>query len=460
MKRLLCCILPLLAFTLGGANAWGAATRPTEAIAPGSCVTADCHAQIKSFRVLHGPVNVDACDTCHRLTEAKSHTFEQTRGDTELCTFCHQMETGGAAVVHKPLADGQCISCHNPHGGRTRALTRGKTTRELCSSCHLDVTADKQFVHGPVAAGACESCHSSHTSQFPKLLNSQGNQICFDCHRDMKQQMATAAVRHKAVEGSCMDCHDPHASAFVMQTKKEPVALCTQCHEEEKKAVVEAKHQHSVTTEGQACLTCHTAHGGQLAALMRKEPAKLCMSCHEKPIRGEGRVIASVAEVNDPKTIKHGPIRDGDCSGCHNAHGADVDSLLVKEYPATFYQAFAADKYELCFTCHDEQLVQTQQAKGLTGFRNGDQNLHFVHVNRAKGRNCRSCHSTHASTNELHVRDSVPFGKWELPIKYTRSATGGSCSPGCHKPYTYDRERPVEYEPAADEQSAGKESSK
>ena len=88
-------------------------------------------------------------------------------------------------------------------------------------------------------------------------------------------------------------------------------------------------------------------------------------------------------------------------------------------------------------------------------------NLHYLHVNRdKKGRTCRACHETHASNAEKHIRDSVPFGKggWELPIGFEKTASGGSCSPGCHKPIGYDRDRAVEYGETGDGDLAGGES--
>jgi predicted CXXCH cytochrome family protein len=85
--------------------------------------------------------------------------------------------------------------------------------------------------------------------------------------------------------------------------------------------------------------------------------------------------------------------------------------------------------------------VVAPSAKGLTNFRNGDKNLHFVHVNQAKGRTCRACHEVHASKRPFHIREAVPFGDsgWELEINYQRSQDGGSCSPGCHKTRAYSR---------------------
>jgi predicted CXXCH cytochrome family protein len=238
-----------------------------------------------------------------------------------------------------------------------------------------------------------------------------------------------------------------------MQIKEPPVQLCTSCHEHDKikEAVMNSNVKHSVAITGNACLNCHTAHGGDLAKLMRAQQVNVCMKCHNEPIDpGSGRrKVAAVSEVLDPKLVKHGPAADGSCGGCHDVHGGNVTRLLKKDFPEVFYQGFELKKYDLCFSCHDKQLVLTQKTTGLTNFRNGEENLHFLHVNKAdKGRSCRACHSVHASPNPLHIRDSVPFGSWNMPINYKRMTDGGSCSPGCHKPYSYDRKSPVIYDPA------------
>jgi predicted CXXCH cytochrome family protein len=422
-------------------------SRPNAAVDPANCVTAECHANVKQHKAIHGPVNVNACDACHKPLDVKAHTFELTRQGADLCTFCHQpLDLKGAPVVHKPVEEGQCHACHDPHGGTDTKFLRGATTVELCNTCHQDVVGKRKHVHGPASAGACLSCHPAHAAPHEKLLVAEGKDLCLSCHADMKDQMAKATVKHAPAEKDCAGCHDPHASDFTMMVKQEPAKLCGSCHDKERQAALNATHKHSVVTSEDGCLRCHTSHGSTLADLMKQEPAELCLSCHDKKITADGgRVVAAVAEVKDPKLVKHGPIRDGNCSGCHNTHGSEVAKLLAKPYPEPFYQAFAAEKYELCFTCHDKQLVQLEQTTGLTGFRNGEQNLHYLHVNKEKGRNCRACHAAHASPNELHVRDSVPYGKWAMPIKFTKTETGGSCAPGCHKPYDYDRDAPVNY---------------
>jgi predicted CXXCH cytochrome family protein len=115
--------------------------------------------------------------------------------------------------------------------------------------------------------------------------------------------------------------------------------------------------------------------------------------------------------------------------------------MLVEDYPAVFYAPFKPENFALCFKCHIPDLVVNQSGRGLTNFRNGEKNLHFVHVNQAKGRTCRACHEVHASKRPFHIREAVPFGAsgWELEINYQRSEEGGSCSPGCHKTRSYSR---------------------
>ncbi len=427
-----------------GAPATQPTSRPTRAIPLTGCVTDKCHAEVKNYKVLHGPVNVNACDACHKLTDAARHKFELARNKTLICTFCHKMETHGDPVVHKPVRDGDCLPCHNPHGAVNKSFLRGATMNDLCKNCHKDVMTGKKFKHGPAAAGACGACHRPHTSKLPKLLVAQGNELCFGCHSEMKVQLKKVRFVHKAVQGDCTKCHDPHASNYTKQTTQPAVQLCTACHQDVKNATTVAKHKHSIVTQGDACLNCHTPHGGDLARLMKNEQIKVCLTCHDKKVeRPDGEEVQSVAEVLDPKLVKHGPIKDGGCGNCHAVHGGDVARLLAKPYPETFYEAFDVKKYDLCFSCHDKQLVLLKETRNLTNFRNGDENLHYLHVNKAKGRSCRACHNTHASKNPLHIRESVPFGNWQLPVRYTPTANGGKCAAGCHQELAYDRVNPV-----------------
>jgi predicted CXXCH cytochrome family protein len=419
---------------------------PTTAIQPKNCVTAECHASVKDYKVLHGPVNVDACDACHELADAQKHTFKFTQDQDKLCAFCHVMDTSGAKVVHQPMKSGECSGCHDPHGGFDTKFLRAKSMTRMCNSCHQDVIGGRKHVHGPVAAGACGACHEPHQADHEQLLIATGKDLCLGCHREMQQQLAEMPFKHEPAEKECQSCHDAHAADYAMIVRAAPLKVCTDaCHDDVKQSVFQARHKHSAVTEESACVNCHTPHGGELARLMKARPLDMCLDCHDQPVKGnDGRMVSSIADMTGEAGFKHGPVADGTCGGCHDVHGSNISRLLVDPYPATFYAPFELSDYKLCFECHDQQLVLLRQTEGLTGFRDGQNNLHFVHVNKAKrGRTCRACHKTHVASHEMNVRESVPYGNWELPINFTRTQTGGACAPGCHQELAYDRENAV-----------------
>ena len=121
-----------------------------------------------------------------------------------------------------------------------------------------------------------------------------------------------------------------------------------------------------------------------------------------------------MAELKDPDAHRHGGIKDGSCAGCHDAHGGDRQLHLSKNYSRLFYQRYSAANYGLCFSCHKSELVEQTQTTTATGFRNGEQNLHALHVRDTehRGQNCRVCHSTHAGPNDKIVREGTTYGAW------------------------------------------------
>ena len=172
---------------------------------------------------------------------------------------------------------------------------------------------------------------------------------------------------------------------------------------------------------------------------MRADGVSTCLKCATGRPGGATQLMKRLLAENKDH---HGPIRDKDCAGCHTPHGGEHFRLLKDDYPKEFYAPFQAENFSLCFQCHDPALPRDEKTTTLTDFRDGDRNLHFVHVNKTpKGRTCRACHETHASELPNHIRKSVPFGKWPLPVNFIKNENGGSCAPGCHALYTYDRKK-------------------
>ncbi len=429
------------------------APAPKTDVAREGCVTAECHPGVKSRAQLHGPVRVNGCDACHQLTDAASHKFKPVRDRHEMCALCHAPESKPDAFAHAPFAKGECLACHDPHGSAVPRLLRGEQYADTCANCHKDMTGAHDRVHGPASVGACGACHQPHTSKFPRLLNAQGRDLCLKCHVRTAVELDTRLVVHAPALGDCRVCHDPHATDHLALLVEDPVVLCTQCHQDIAHTINTASTQHGAVTTKRACTNCHAAHASDHASLLKDEPQNLCFECHNQSIpMPDGTKLVNMKKLIETGKSLHGAVTQRGCIECHEIHGGGHARLLVNEYPSELYYPFSESSYALCFGCHDKQLVMEASTSSATGFRNGTQNLHFVHVNKdRKGRSCRVCHDAHAANHEKHIRDDVAYGPsgWKLPIRYEQLPDGGSCGGACHTPYEYNRVKPIVYPPAA-----------
>ncbi len=338
------------------------------------------------------------------------------------------------------------MQCHDPHSSDNKFLLPEKTVAALCSNCHK-VTEGFQFLHGPTAVGECTICHDSHSADHKSLLVTEHSELCFSCHIVTQDELKKYEFIHEPAKNDCTGCHNPHGASNSKMVKDFAPYLCYTCHKDIQKTAENSMYQHSVVSDLDGCLHCHTPHASTVEFLLKGEPMQICISCHDKPQEiNKNEILPSFTEEIKDKKYLHGPVADKDCSGCHVTHGSKYFRLLAKEYPPIFYAPFSEKNYELCFTCHSKDIVWTPETENLTDFRNGSTNLHYLHVNKERrGRTCRACHQTHASNLPKHIRESVPYGMWNLPVGFTKSATGGNCKSGCHLPKDYNREKPVDY---------------
>ena len=413
---------------------------------PETCMTAECHADYSKNAFLHGPVELGGCDSCHESIDPQKHTYELAQSGKELCESCH-LEQATKKHVHEPLKEGDCMQCHDPHSAGNKMLLLKDNMAQLCADCHKTISM-KEHLHGPVAVGQCSVCHNSHSSDNDHLLNVEPEKVCISCHTTTKKEMEKFEFIHEAAKGQCFGCHDPHGADNWKMLRDKAPGMCFPCHEDIEKRTETSKYKHGVMKEDGSCLLCHTAHASTVRYLLKDVPTNLCLNCHNKEMGvTKDDIIPAFTDQIEGKKFLHGPVADKDCSGCHKTHGSDHFRMLDSEYPAMFYAAFEKENYELCFNCHEETLVLDARTRRLTDFRNGDVNLHYLHVNKERrGRTCRACHQTHGSNHPRHIRESVPYGSWELPVGFgKKTETGGTCSPGCHIPKDYDRVKPVDY---------------
>ncbi len=400
-----------------------------------SCLSQQCHAEFMDQSMfIHSPVFNGKCKECHRA-EGYPNTFGLEMDQRTTCSRCHKVmekEINSSTFVHDPIKNGNCTSCHDPHQSVHPFLLR-QSYNELCVSCHKQ---ERLFtggnLHKPVKDGNCGLCHDPHASNFKSRLVDEGVNLCLICHEDMVTGMAKQYIHTPIIKSGCNTCHDPHAGAFPLQLNKSKKQICFTCHEEKKREVEQYNHKHVPAYEG-LCLTCHSPHFSDDKNLLLERIDTLCFNCHKE----------SRAWQN--KKYKHGPVMQGNCTACHSPHGSDNAYILKLPFPHKFYSAYEKGKYGLCFLCHVEALVTAEKTSSITKFRNGETNLHWLHVKQKKGRTCRACHDVHASEQEGRIRDTFLFGAIEIDLEYVQTDTGGSCIPGCHIERSYDRENQVTY---------------
>jgi predicted CXXCH cytochrome family protein len=420
-------------------------TKPArpETLDPAVSCTAKCHQELTTGEAVHKPVKDGKCSECHKQEKPTEHTFLAIDDVTALCRTCHKIEN--AQVVHAPFESSDCTDCHDSHHSQTKALLRTPDEATLCYMCHepIKTAVGRKFAHGPAADGFCSGCHKGHSSEHPKLLTGEPAELCTRCHSDIASAVENAATVHAPVSMDCGACHDAHGSDVEKVLKADQPALCYGCHKPLAESIAGSAHVHGALSNQKKCSNCHRAHESAHPKLLQAPGKDGCLSCHQKavPRAAGGKPVAAVgAEIAKHKVL-HGPVEDGNCVVCHNPHAAPHADLLGRAFPAKFYSPYSTANYDLCFTCHDKAAIEEKATTSATEFRDGDRNLHHLHVNLAdKGRTCRACHTLHGGDAPKFVADKVEFGDWQLPIRWQQTPQGGSCAPGCHKQVAYSRE--------------------
>ncbi|KPJ66937.1 MAG: hypothetical protein AMJ45_03460 [Syntrophobacter sp. DG_60] len=132
--------------------------------------------------------------------------------------------------------------------------------------------------------------------------------------------------------------------------------LCYGCHEGLKKEFSK-DHVHVPVKEGQ-CTTCHNPHTSNHAALIKDEINILCLGCHKE-----------VKEDFKNKSV-HSAFKRGECTDCHNPHSSNYRYILTKS------------ENFLCLDCHKAVKGHLERPYLIPPFRE---------------KRCLSCHHAHAS---------------------------------------------------------------
>ncbi len=407
-----------------------------------NCLTAGCHDTFMKAENIHAAVE-DGCESCHDQTsqnhpKGKGKEFELTEEPTKLCFDCHD-EPDENLMSHEAFSGGECISCHSPHSSNNPSLLKSDNLGKLCAECHDVDNSENMVKHGPAVSGQCNICHEPHQSKLTSLLKEESPQLCYNCHTD-KQELLNLPTVHAAYEGSCTDCHDPHNSKNEYLVKEAMPYLCLECHDDMGEEFKTATTVHKIIDKEKSCISCHLPHASETNSLLVKEGKDLCFTCHNKEYKSNERTLKNIYKIATSSKYKHEAVSDGECTDCHFPHSSDNFYLLNAKFPFGSYAKGADPKnFELCFECHESDALKLENTTSATNFRNGSQNMHYLHISKNKGRNCTLCHNIHGANNPHIVADKVQFGKWQMPLNYKVIENGGSCAPGCHGKLKYIR---------------------
>ena len=314
---------------------------------------------------------------------------------------------------------------------------------KTCVECH-ETTVEKDILHG--AANECISCHESNGEKHPieGVIGfnpvEKGANLCYTCHEEKPVEFKKKYVHEPIKKGECSECHEVHSSNHQSLLITQSPELCLSCHEdfvEEKKV---AQSVHTPSFEDDSCALCHTPHASSEKRLLSDKSKQLCLNCHNETIEVGNREITNIGKQLDESSHVHKALKKR-CTGCHNPHFSKKNEQLLKEtYPTKSYAKGIEENYALCFNCHDTDLLTLKNTTNMTEFRDGDVNLHYLHINKDKGRTCTNCHDSHSSNNTKLIAKTRKFGKWDMPLNFKEDENGGSCK-GCHKELSYDRSK-------------------
>jgi DmsE family decaheme c-type cytochrome len=262
-----------------------------------------------------------------------------------------------------------CLECHD--GGKVNPIL---------GTAHF-VEADPR---SPAANRACEACHgpSKEHSLYPQKISSlrfgsdskssfeDQSKPCLTCHQS--DHVNWGSSTHAMEDMSCASCHTVHAHKDKALSPLTENDVCLTCHLQEKMEI-NKPYRHPIREGAVSCSNCHDPHGSNGPSMLVKQSVnETCYSCH--------------AEKRGPFVNEHEPVQDN-CMNCHTPHGSNHENLLLARSPF------------ICAQCHSDhshsrEAYDFEELPGGTGTRQ----------NRVVGGSCLNCHSQIHGSNKPGAR--------------------------------------------------------
>lgn len=180
------------------------------------------------------------CAECHADQVhfgAEARPAAQFGNPSEFCLQCHTEQVADFRMPfrHRVLENQiECRDCHDPHAGPDQTGWNG--ANQACLDCHTEMAGPFVFEHEGVADEDCTACHRPHGSMHDKMLASDGNTLCLQCHFDVQftteETLMLGSFPHGDVTGLCLNCHTSIPSGTNPHIAAGGEARCYDCHYE------------------------------------------------------------------------------------------------------------------------------------------------------------------------------------------------------------------------------------
>jgi parallel beta-helix repeat protein len=241
---------------------------------------------------------------------------------------------------------------------------------------------------------------------------------------------------------------------ILVDTGYTPNSKCYYCHVDKltfaktkhwTKYEIDVKNLTDPYTPGR-CIDCHDEndsidipHGTESGKdLLYYQSPQLCytgrtggLDCHS------ANATPPLDQENEFNRNSSHPLGDGElaCKACHDNHGTDYDSDLLKYYKTENSSSYNSSDYALCLVCHlEEKLVANMSGEtghlanymnqtnfrdeynymSEGGFKGGLQNIHSPQIESEDADmhiryNCYACHNPHGATNPAMTRSNLDY---------------------------------------------------
>jgi predicted CXXCH cytochrome family protein len=375
----------------------------------------------------------------------------------------------------------QCTSCHSPHDNQWgKFLVESTQNSALCLNCHQinnwqqtshstspktwNGSGDDPWPHTPyttVAANACENCHAPHNAGTKaRLLNySDEEKNCYTCHqgsvaaKDIKPEFNKFSAHpiyqssgiHDPMEDpvngqrhvECADCHNPHASKATGATAPNASgALAGVKGVNSSGTVVNA-----VAYEYELCYRCHADSLNRGPSRVERQFSQTNTRLEFQgsnpsfhPIESVGKnsfvpsliapwTTSSRMYCTDCHNNNQGPGNNG--TGPNGPHGSIYVPILERELELRDGSQENANTYALCYKCHSQSSIMSDQSFSKHKLHVGDKNIA-----------CTSCHDPHGVEQQAKlINYNRTYTSPSSNGRYEYRSTGfrsGNCSVSCH----------------------------